>query len=120
LGLDARFRTDGTAGKVETELRAGRPVMVGWLHQGPVSTPRGGGHWSVIIGCTDTHWIHHDPNGEADLVNGGYVSTSIGKGKAIRYSRRNWDRRWLPDGKGWCVLVKPLAELLTNAKSAPN
>jgi hypothetical protein len=27
-----------------------------------------------------------DPNGEADLVNGGYVSTSIGSGQAVRSS----------------------------------
>jgi hypothetical protein len=32
----------------------------------------------------------HDPNGEADLVNGGYVSTIIGSGQALRYSERNW------------------------------
>lgn len=106
LGLDARFRSDATPATLEAELRAGRPVMVGWLHHGPATAPSGGGHWSVVIGCTPTHWIHNDPNGEADLVRGGYVNSTGGKGAS--YSRKNWDRRWLPDGKGWAVLVQKL------------
>lgn len=106
LGLDARFRTDGTPALLEQELRAGRPVMVGWLHRSPVATPKGGGHWSVVIGCDATHWVHHDPNGEADMVHGGYVNHC--NGKEIRYTRRNWERRWRPDGAGWLILVQPL------------
>ena len=42
----------------------------------------------------------HDPNGEADLVNGGYVSTSHGSGQDLRYSERNWDCRWQVEGSG--------------------
>jgi GH24 family phage-related lysozyme (muramidase) len=106
LGLDARFRTDGTPATLKAELRAGRPVMVGWLHHGPVSKPTGGGHYSVVIGFDATHWIQNDPYGQADMVNGGYVSAKGGAG--IRYTRRNWDRRWLPDGKGWCLMVRPM------------
>ena len=106
LGLDARFRTDGTPVMLETELRAGHPVMVGWLHKGPISSPSGGGHWSVAIGYDTDSWIHNDPNGEADMVRGGYLTQQGGAG--VHYSRRNWNRRWLPDGKGWMVLVKPM------------
>ena len=106
LGLDARFRTDGSPAILEQEIRAGRPVMVGWLHKGHVSTPAGGGHWSVVIGFDTLNWIHNDPNGEADLVAGGYVNHS--NGRKIRYSRRNWERRWRPDGNGWMVLVRPI------------
>jgi hypothetical protein len=106
LGLDARFRTDGTPALLEQEIRAGRPVLVGWLHQGPVSRPTGGGHWTVVIGFDTMHWVHHDPNGEADLVNGGYVNHT--NGRKIRYTRRNWERRWRPDGAGWVVLVRPI------------
>jgi len=106
LGLDARFRSDATPATLEAELRAGRPVMVGWLHHGQASAPSGGGHWSVVIGCTPTHWIHNDPNGEADLVRGGYVNST--GGKAVRYSHKNWNPRWMPDGKGWVVLVQKL------------
>jgi hypothetical protein len=92
---------------LELELRAGRPVAVGWLHQGPAQAPTGGGHWSVVIGFTAEHWILNDPNGEADLVNGGYVKNTGGAG--IKYSKERFNRRWMPDGAstGWALLVKP-------------
>ncbi len=106
LGLFARFSTQGTAETLEQELRAGRPVMVGWLHRGPVSAPTGGGHWSVVIGFDAMNWVHNDPNGEADLVGGGYLNQT--NGRKIRYSRRNWEKRWRPDGAGWLVLVQPI------------
>jgi hypothetical protein len=106
LGLKANFHTDGTPAALEREINAGRPVAVGWLHKGPVSAPTGGGHWSVIIGYTDTAWIHNDPNGEALLVQGGYAKNT--KGAGLAYSRRNWDPRWMPDGSGgWYLTCKP-------------
>lgn len=107
LGLEARMVTNAAPGLIEAEINAGRPVAVGWLHKGPVSTPSGGGHWSVVIGFDGQAFVHNDPNGEADLVNGGYVSETGGAG--IRYSRRNWLRRWEVDGPstGWAMLVKP-------------
>lgn len=108
LGLQASFRQTGEAGTLERLLREGRPVPVGWLHKGPVSSPSGGGHWSVVIGFDVEAFLHHDPNGEADLVNGGYVSTKADAGRNIRYSRRNWLRRWEADGRGsgWYLDVK--------------
>ena len=107
LGLQARFVTNAAQGLLDLELRAGRPVAVGWLHHGPYNAPTGGGHWSVVIGFTVEHWILNDPNGEADLINGGYTSNK--NGAAVKYSRPRWDRRWLVDGAstGWCILVKP-------------
>jgi len=107
LGLDARLVTNAAPDLLEAELRAGRPVPVGWLHKGPIAAPNGGGHWSVVTGFNPSHWIVNDPNGEADLVNGGYVSNTNGKGK--RYSKANFNRRWMPDGasSGWALLVKP-------------
>lgn len=108
LGLRAQFKQNGDAATLERMIRAGQPVPVGWLHKGPVSKPSGGGHWSVIIGMNPTHFILNDPNGEADLVNGGYVSTSATAGKGVLYSRRNWLRRWEADGNGsgWYLDVK--------------
>jgi GH24 family phage-related lysozyme (muramidase) len=105
LGLAARLQTNCNAATIDTELQAGRPVMVGWLHKGPVGAPTGGGHWSVIIGATSDAYIHNDPNGEADMVNGGYVNHT--KGAGIAYSRKNWLRRWEVDGPGtgWAMLV---------------
>ena len=108
LGLQARYVSNCAPGLLESELRQGRPVAVGWLHKGPAQSPSGGGHWSVIIGFTDAdHWIVNDPNGEADLINGGYVSNKGGAG--ILYSKERFNRRWMPDGAatGWALLVKP-------------
>lgn len=105
LGLSPTFKSNGTAKDIEAQIDAGSPVAVGWLHKGPVTSPSGGGHWSVVIGYTPTHFILHDPNGEAALVNGGYVSNS--GGKAVQYSRKNWLPRWEVDGKGtgWYLYV---------------
>ena len=105
LGLNARFITNCTVALLEAELNAGRPVMVGWLHKGAVTAPTGGGHWSVVIGYTPSAFIHNDPNGEANLIQGGYVNTV--KGKAVSYNRSAWLKRWLVEGanSGWALLV---------------
>ena len=107
LNLDAHFRTDGRPVDLEREIDAGRPVAVGWLHKGPATNPFGGGHWSVIIGCNSTHWVHNDPNGEAALAPGGYTPNRNGAG--LRYSRKNWNPRWMPGGSGgWMLTCKPI------------
>jgi hypothetical protein len=108
LGLDARLVTTAATALLRGELDAGRPIAVGWLHRGPLNAPSGGGHWSVVIGCTADDWIHHDPNGEADIINGGYLNHT--GGKAVVYSER-WVRRWEADGPatGWAMLIRPLA-----------
>ena len=103
LGLNARLLTNCSADFIESELRSGRPLMVGWLHKGSITSPTGGGHWSVIIGFTDSAFIFNDPNGEADIINGGYINNT--KGAGIAYSRKNWLRRWEVDGPntGWAL-----------------
>jgi len=106
LGLKANFFTNGTPRLLEAEIDAGRPVAVGWLHRGPVAAPRGGGHWSVVIGYSDAAWIQNDPNGEAQLVQGGYTSNT--KGGGVVYSRKNWNPRWMPGGTGgWYLTCQP-------------
>ncbi len=109
LGIRARFRTDGRLEDLAAQLQRGLPCPVGWLHKGPVSAPSGGGHWSLVIGWDPAtrQLLMHDPNGEADLVAGGYVSTAIGSGKALRYSERNWGRRWMVEGagSGWWIEI---------------
>ena len=111
VGLQARFRTDGSIENLIEQLKRGLPCPVGWLHTGPVSSPNGGGHWSLVIGWDPAkrQFLMHDPNGEADLVNGGYVNTSIGSGAAQRYSERNWGRRWMVEGagSGWWIEISP-------------
>jgi hypothetical protein len=102
LGVQATFRTDGRIEQLIAQLRLGFPIPVGWLHHGPVSSPRGGGHWSLVVGWVPEkrQVIMHDPYGEANLVGGGYVTTAIGSGKGQRYSERNWGRRWMVEGVG--------------------
>jgi GH24 family phage-related lysozyme (muramidase) len=104
LGLKAQFLQSGTAAILEREIRNNRPVAVGWLHHGTAAAPSGGGHWSVVIGFDQDAFYLNDPYGEADLVNGGYVNSN---GKGVRYSRKNWLRRWEVEGpgSGWLVLV---------------
>jgi hypothetical protein len=108
LGLRATFEQEGTASDLEAEIRMGYPTPVGWLHRGPVNKPTGSGHWSVVIGFTPTHFLHNDPNGDADLVNGGYISNKGGAG--VAYSRKNWLPRWLVDGpdSGWYLKIRPM------------
>lgn len=100
LGLKATFRQDGRPDDLERLLRSGRPVPVGWLHHGTPSSPSGGGHWSVVIGYDPTHFTFNDPNGEADLLEGGYVNTGPSAGRAVPYSRKNWLPRWQVNGTG--------------------
>ena len=108
LGLRATFEMEGTAAILENEIRSGFPTPVGWLHKGPATAPTGSGHWTVVSGFTPTHFIHQDPNGEADTANGGYVNHKGGAN--IAYSRSNWLRRWLVDGpkSGWYLKVRPI------------
>jgi muramidase (phage lysozyme) len=105
MGIAARFITNGDWSTMERQLAAGIPVPVGWLHHGPASRPTGGGHWSLAVDLTKDLVVMHDANGEADLVNGGYLANLDGKGQ--RYSRKNWGPRWLVDGpkSGWMLQV---------------
>jgi hypothetical protein len=114
LGLKATFITNGTPDLLRNEILEGRPVVVGWIHKGPLSAPHGTGHYSVIKGFTEKNTIHSDPYGEADIVNGGYVNTTGGNG--VGYSWANWRRRWevvgspslwrYAPGNGWAMLIR--------------
>ena len=105
LGIEARFQTDGSLNDLIDQLKRGLPCPVGWLHHGPVSAPTGGGHCSLVIGWDSSSGalLMHDPNGEANLVGGGYLSRSQGAG--LRYSAQNFLPRWLVDGpgSGWWI-----------------
>jgi hypothetical protein len=107
LGLNPTFVTNASIQTIQNEIDNARPVGVGWLHHGTQSAPSGGGHWSVVIGYDESGVIMNDPNGEADLVNGGYTANQNGAG--LHYSYKNWQPRWSPGGTndGWCMIVKP-------------
>ena len=91
-GVRLQNFTNGTVKTLLGALKLG-PVGVGFLHHGPATAPRGGGHWVLLIGATETHGIFHDPYGELDNVNGGYDRIGSG-GKAVRYSWKNFLPRW--------------------------
>lgn len=98
-GVLATFYQKGTKQTLLNELKAGYPVAVGVLHKGHVSNPVGGGHWMLLIGDDGEHGIFHDPYGEMDNVNGGYKTVGRG-GKDVKYSWRNWLKRWEVEGQG--------------------
>ncbi len=100
LGLEANFITNATTNDLKHQMKIGRPTPCGWLHVGNVNDPRGGGHYSVCVGMSDEdeQWIHHDPNGEADLVFGGYINHT--DGAYVKYSYKNWNPRWCVEGEG--------------------
>ena len=112
LGLDAEFRKDVRVEDIEIEIDAGRPLMVGWLHQGDFSKGKpavcdtnGCGHWSVIIGYDKDDFIAMDPMGKPDMEHGGHDTTK--SGKIIRMSRPAFYQRFLIEGEasGWAIFV---------------
>ena len=107
-GLDVEFVTDASWETLEEQIRKGFPVPCGWLHKGHVSSPSGGGHWSCVIGLEGESAVVNDPYGEADLAGGGYVDTWITAGQSVRYSRKNWGRRWEVEGpgSGWAIIAR--------------
>jgi hypothetical protein len=78
-GVKATFRTNGTRSTLEKELDAGFPVGCGILHHGPAHAPRGGGHWMLVVGLTDTHVMCHDPYGEMDNSQWRLPKTRMGR-----------------------------------------
>jgi hypothetical protein len=107
-GVLATFYRNGSRTNLQNELKAGFPVATGILHHGPVTSPRGGGHWMLLIGDDGVKGIFHDPYGELDNVNGGYVTIGSG-GKGVKYSWKNWLRRWEIEGPrtGWYMTFRP-------------
>jgi hypothetical protein len=104
LGINCEFRTDGTVENIERLIREKKPVPVGWLHHGTAANPVGGGHWTLICGFDSNAFIHNDPYGECDMVNGGYLNHT--KGNRVNYSRKNWIPRWRVRGTGgWYIKV---------------
>ena len=117
LGLTAKFINDADRDIVEIEIEMGRPVLVGWLHQGdmtrgeaPTCSSGTCGHWSVISGyrgknSPDPEWIMQDPRGLPDFQKGGHINPHLGRN--IRVRQAEFDARWQPDGwrTGWAILV---------------
>jgi hypothetical protein len=107
-GVFAAFYQKGTKQALINELKAGYPVATGILHKGHVSNPVGGGHWMLLIGDDGENGVFHDPYGEMDNVNGGYVTIGSG-GQSVKYSWKNWLPRWEVEGQGtgWFMTFRP-------------
>ena len=106
-GVTATFYKNGTKQGLINELKNGYPVATGILHRGHASGPRGGGHWMLLIGDEGGKGVFHDPYGEMDNVNGGYVSVGSG-GQGVKYSWVNWLKRWEVEGPrtGWFMTFR--------------
>lgn len=117
LGLEARFSRNVTSDEIEDEITAGRPVLVGWLHQGnmlrgerPMCNGFGCGHWSVISGyagknSNDPEWIMQDPRGYPEMEKGGHSNPHLGRNVRVRQAA--FYQRWQADGPktGWVILI---------------
>jgi hypothetical protein len=94
LGVKARFELNMTTALGKAEIDKGFPFAPGFLHNGPVTQPRGGGHYAAVYGYTQNSWIVSDPEGELDLVNGGFLKRGANSGGGVHYSFHNFGRRW--------------------------
>lgn len=102
--VSAKFLQNCGWSDIDSLLAKQIPVPIGILHHGPVSAPRGNGHWIIIIGRTsdNARYIVNDPFGELDLVSGGYINTN---GANLTYSKKNLGPRFMPagPGSGWII-----------------
>ena len=106
FGIKANFATNGTKAKLVNMLNHGIPVGTGILHHGMASSPSGGGHWMLIVGCDDNGVIALDPYGELNAVNGTWAHQGSG-GDHVHYSWKNWLPRWeVAGGDGYMMWVE--------------
>lgn len=104
-GVKAEFRQNLSTADLDRDLKAGRGIACGILIKGHVSAPSGGGHYVYPVGiAANGDYLVHDPYGELDMINGGYLHAD---GKYRLYSRKNFQRRWEVDGPGtgWGIRV---------------
>ena len=104
-GLKSTWHTNMSIAALETEIRAGRPVVCGILHRGSESAPTGG-HMIVVRGLTSSGDFRvNDPYGSC---NDGY-SGPVENGNNAIYSRKMMAARWTPDGpnSGWARTFQP-------------
>jgi hypothetical protein len=97
-GIQSHFSYSLSFSDLDSNLSAGRPVVIGILHRGSLSAPTGG-HMVVVIGKTPSgDYVVNDPYGS---LNDGYTG-SVANGKGAVYKRSELARRWCPNGNdGW-------------------
>jgi hypothetical protein len=97
-GIKSHFSYGLSFSDLDRELAAGRPIVIGILHRGPLSAPTGG-HMVVVIGKTPSgDYVVNDPYGS---LNDGYTG-AVTNGRGAVYKRGDLARRWCPKGNdGW-------------------
>lgn len=95
VGIRSTFRTNLSYSDLDSELAAGRPVVIGVLHNGPLTAPTGD-HILIVIGKANDNYICHDPWG----AGFDYIDHN---GRSVSYPKSSLDRRWLVEGprSGW-------------------
>ena len=103
-GVQSDFRTNLGFSDLDKSLSAGKPVVIGILHRGPISAPRGG-HMVVVIGKKGEDYVVNDPYGS---LNDGYTG-AVTNGKGAVYKKSELAQRWLENGRdrtGWGRIFK--------------
>ena len=96
-GIKSSFSYNLSFTDLDKSLASGRPIVIGILHRGTLSAPKGG-HMCVVIGKKGDDYIVNDPYGS---LNDGY-SGDVMNGKGAVYKRTELAKRWCPGGKdGW-------------------
>ncbi len=97
-GIKSHFSYGLSFADLDRELAAGRPVVIGILHRGPLSNPIGG-HMVVVIGKAPAgDYVVNDPYGS---LNDGYTG-AVTNGKGAVYKKTDLMRRWCPNrNDGW-------------------
>jgi hypothetical protein len=97
FGIDSRFEYNLNFAELDRQLAAGRPIVIGFYHRGPLSAPTGG-HMAVVIGKKGEDYVVNDPYGS---LNDGYTGP-VTNGKGAVYKRSELAKRWCPKGSdGW-------------------
>jgi uncharacterized protein YvpB len=96
-GIKSHFSYNLSFADLDRELAAGKPVIIGILHRGSLSSPTGG-HMVVVVGKRGSDYIINDPYG---TLNDQYTS-AVANGKHTVYTKSVLQRRWCPKGNdGW-------------------
>lgn len=101
IGIRSEWCTDLSFTSLDYSLARAKPIVIGILHRGPLSEPRGG-HMVVVIGRTKSlDYLVNDPYGS---LNDGYTG-AVENGRGAVYSRKVLEARWLVENPktncGW-------------------
>ena len=94
-GVESAFKYDLTFEDLDRELAAKRPVVLGILQWGTLTSPTGG-HMIVVIGRNKQGYVCHDPYGDIYDV----YTSPVYNGKSVIYERHVLEARWTVEGPG--------------------